>query len=200
MLNLSLIAAAENQPLEIDEVKAHLRITGTDEDDYLAGVILPSAVASVEDALSRPLVTQTWEWVWDGGFPAAGMLQFPLPPLIGVTHVKYKDTDGVEQTWAASNYNVEVRGMYGRLWLADGVTWPTVQDNVPGVAWVRFTCGYGTDGDDIPGPIRNLVLLMCGHLYQNREPTITGSTITEVPLAWLSLVMQNRALDFVHAP
>ena len=201
MLNLSLITPPAQEPLETEEVKDHLRITGTDEDPYISTIILPSARMSVEDALNRALINQTWEWVFDGGFPGSGMLHFPKAPLDSVTHVKYTDTSDVEQTWASSNYTVETRGEFGRLWLADGITWPEdVKLSTPGVAWIRFVAGYGDDGDDVPAGIRHLILLMCGHIYKHREITVTGTIITDIPQTWQYLVIQNMVRDYAHLP
>jgi uncharacterized phiE125 gp8 family phage protein len=201
MLNLSLITEPLQEPLTVEEVKDHLRITGIDEDAYLSTIILPSARMSVEVALNRALINQTWEWVFDGGFPAAGILRFPKSPLSSVTYIKYTDTSDAEQTWSSTNYNVDTRGQFGRLWLADGVVWPNdVKLNAPGAAWIRFVAGYGDDGDAVPAGIRNLVLLMCGHLYENREPTIAGTIVTKIPFTYQYLVTQYMARDYEHLP
>jgi len=201
VLNLSLITKPLQEPLTVQEVKDHLRITGTDEDAYLSTIILPSARMSVETALNRALISQTWEWVFDGGFPASGILRFPKGAFQSVTYIKYTDSDGAEQTWASTNYNTDTRGQFGRLWLADGITWPTgLQESTPGVAWIRWIAGYGDDGDDVPASIRHLILLMCGHIYQHRELTVTGMTITDIPNTWDAMVMADRVLDFEHAP
>jgi uncharacterized phiE125 gp8 family phage protein len=201
MLNLSLITPPEQEPLEVEEVKSHLRITGTDEDAFIASIILPSARESVEVALNRALISQTWEWVFDGGFPGSGTLHFPKGSLQSVTHVKYTNTADVETTWADSNYTVETRGEFGRLWLKDGITWPDdVKLSTPGVAWIRFVAGYGDDGDDVPAGIRHLILLMCGQIYEHREPTVTGTTVMDIPLTWRYLVTQHMIRDFAHLP
>lgn len=199
MLNLVLQTAPKQEPLKVQEVKDHLRITWDDEDPYLSSVILPAARNSVEIALNRALITQTWDWYWDGGFPATGMITLPKPPLQSITSVNYTDADGAAQTWASSNYNVSIKGQFGRLWLANGVTWPIdLQDNTPGVAYVRFVAGYGDDGDAVPEGIRHLILLMCGEMYRHREITLMGTTIMEIPMQYRALVMQHRALHPEH--
>lgn len=201
MLNLHLKTAAEVEPIELDDLKMHIGITGTDEDDYLSSSIIPSARASAENDLDLALITQTREWVWDGGFPKTGQLRFPVSPLQSVTAVKYIDTDGVTQTWADTNYHVETRGQFGRLWLADGISWPTdIQPSRPGVAWIEFVAGYGANPDDVPANIRNMTMMMAAHIYGHRDPTITGTIIQEVPEHLLKMVWQNRAYDFELSP
>ena len=202
MLNLSLLAGTEplQLPVKVEELKTHLRITHVDEDSYLQDIIIPSAVASVEADLRRALINQSWEWVFDNGFPGTGMLNFPKPPLVSVTHVKYLDTAGATQTFASSNYTVEIRGTFGRLWLNDGVTWPDTQIQTPGSAWVEFVAGYGADQDDVPGGIRGLIMLMAGHIYENRGPTVTGTIVTKIPFNLEYLAATHRAWDFARLP
>ena len=49
-INLNLKTAPEKEPLEVDTLRTHLRKDDTDEDTYLADIIIPSARASIEEA------------------------------------------------------------------------------------------------------------------------------------------------------
>jgi uncharacterized phiE125 gp8 family phage protein len=81
-----------------------------------------------EGATDRAFLTQTWDYTRDG-FPDDTVLELPKPPLQSVTHVKYLDTAGVEQTWPATHYVVEApaggRCARGRIVLMTNVVWPT---------------------------------------------------------------------------
>lgn len=202
-LNLSLVASTgepEQWPVKVEEMKAHLKITHVDEDDYIQDVIIPSAVASVEADLRRALITQSWEWVFDNGFPATGMIQFPKPPLQSVTSVMYLDTDGASQTFASSNYTVGIKGTFGRLWLNESITWPDTQIQTPESATITFVAGYGNDQDDVPGGIRSLIMLLGAHIYENRQPTVTGTIISKIPFNLEYLASTHRAWDFAALP
>lgn len=194
-LNLHLLTAPTVLPVEVEELATHLRDTGEDQKAYMQDIILPSAVASVEKALSRSIMTQTWQWVFDGGFPATGILRMPRPPLQSVSSVKYIDVDSTTQTWDSGNYHVETKGQYGRLWLADGISWPTdLLLSRPGVATIEYVAGYGDQQDKVPAGIRGLVLLMAAHLFNHREILLVGTSIVDIPHTWDALVMQHRAL------
>lgn len=36
----------------------------------------------------------------------------------------------------------------------------------------------------VPAPIKHAVLLMCGHLYSNREINVIGTIVTKIPLSF----------------
>ena len=198
-INLNLKAAPEAEPVIVDLMRKHLRMDATDEDDYLGSIIIPSARQSIEGALGQGLITQTWEWFWDGGWPATGVLVFPIGPVLSVTSVKYLDVDGVEQTWASSNYTVAIKSDRQRLWLNESVVWPDVDTQRPEVAWIDFQVGYGPDPDDVPAKIRHLVLLMGEHIYTHRGPVLTGTAVHEVPKTLDYLVEQCRTRDYAPA-
>lgn len=199
-VNLKRTVAPTVEPLKADLLRVHLRQDGSDEDAYLKDIIIPSARISIERATGLALVNQTWEWYWDGGFPAVGVLRFPLNPLSSVVAVKYLDTDGNTQTWATSNYTVATKGPVGRLWLNDGITWPDVQINTPEVAWIEFVAGHGALAADVPTDLVHLVMLMAEHIYTHRGPVITGTVVHEIPKTLDYMVDQARVLDFSPTP
>ncbi len=198
-INLHLTTAPKQEPVTVDQLRGHLRVDANDEDEYLNTIIIPSARRSVERALGQVFITQTWEWYWDGGWPGVGVLEFPIGPVLSVNSVKYLDVDGVETTWAASNYTVAIKGPIQRLWLNESVVWPTVQRQTPEVAWVDFQAGYGPDKDDVPAGVKHLVLLMAEHVYEHRGPVRTGTFVIKVPHTLDYLVDQCRTLDFAPA-
>ena len=54
--------------------------------------------------------------------------------------------------------------------------------------------GYGlAESGDVPDGILQGMLLMIGHLYENRQAVITGTIATELPMTTRSLWMPFRA-------
>jgi uncharacterized phiE125 gp8 family phage protein len=129
-----------------------------------------------EGATGRAYQAQTWKWVLDG-FPCAAFIELPKPPLQSVTHVKYRDTDGVQQTWDASNYVVDApagpRCARGRISLAHGVSWPATYGQAGDVE-IQFVCGYGDASSDVPSRLRSAMLLEIETLYAHRGSVIAG--------------------------
>jgi hypothetical protein len=72
---------------------------------------------------------------------AAQEIRIPYPPLIAVTQIQYVDTNGVTQTLASNQYQVDNTGMLGRVAPAYGVVWPLTLIGQYNAATVTFTAG-----------------------------------------------------------
>lgn len=158
------------------------------EDTLLAGLI-QAAREYVETYQNRALCTQTWELVLDA-WPA-GYIEIPLPPLQSITSIKYKDSEGKENTWAATNYIVDTDSYLGRV-LADGCSWPSDALYPAGAIRVKFVAGYGLAAA-VPATIKAAMLLLIGHWYEHREAT-DAVNLSEIPFAVKSLLDMNRVV------
>ena len=178
---LSLIAAPATEPISLDEAKAHLRVSVTD-DDALIEALIVAARERAEQETRRALITQTWDAI-GRSFP--GVIRLPKPPLESVTHVKYFDTANVEQTLSALTfYKVSAPAgadaAPGRISLRYGQVWPSVYAEED-VVTVRFVAGYG-DAEDVPRTIKQGMLLAIGNWYANRETAVVGTIVADLPM------------------
>lgn len=184
MTSLSLQTAPVNDILTLSEVKTHLRVDGSDEDTLISNLIAAatSYIDGPEGVLGRAMITQTWDWKLDD-FPVSEQqyLMFPLGDVQSITSITYLDTEGVEQTWDASNYSFDNGSTPERLYLNYGKSWPTTR-GVENAVTIRFVAGFGDDASDVPAAIRQAALLWIGTLYCNRE-TARGMRTYEVPFA-----------------
>ena len=177
----SLVTAPSTEPLTTAEAKAHLRVTGSDDDTPIDDIV-KAAREFIETEVHRALITQTWDLFLDG-FPGTDEILFPWPPLISVTTVKYTpDADSGTTTFASSKYIVDLASEPGRIVLERDEVWPTdILKSVNGVE-VRFTAGYG-DASAVPKRLKQLAYLLVGHWYNNREAMVVGTTTKEIELA-----------------
>lgn len=185
---LTLITKPELEPISVETAKAHLRTTHNADDVYIEQLI-KSVRMWTEGYLKRALITQTWDWKLDGGFPCTPF-KVPLPPLQSITHIKYIDTNGAEQTLSSSVYTVDTASQPGRIDLAYGQSWPSVRDQMNNVT-IRFVCGYGSVPDIDKDIIHGMKILL-SHWYEYREPVITGTIISDVPMSVESLLWPQR--------
>lgn len=138
-MSLQLITAPVELPLTLEQARVHLKVSATAEDGLILSW-LNAATDQAEVYLRRALITQTWELALDKF--AGREIELPKPPLQSVTSVKYIDRDGVEQTFASSNYYVDERSTPGRIVLDDAAFWPDT-DVRPNAVKVRYVAGYG---------------------------------------------------------
>ena len=159
----------------------------TAEDTLLTGFI-KAAREYAEKVQNRALISQTWELVLDD-WPSGSVIEVPLPPLSSVASIKYKDSAGTETTWAATNYIVDTDSFLGRIVLADGISWPSTTLYPAGGIRIQFVAGYTT----VPEVVRSAILLLVGHLYENREAG-TERALQEIPFGVKALLGLDRVM------
>lgn len=186
---LRVITPAAVEPVTLADAAAHLRIDAYGSPaEYPEATLIEAMISAareyVEHVSGLTLAAQTLE-LSARSFAALcryegdGVIELRTAPVLGIDSVAYVDADGVTQTMADTDYLLDDAATPPSLHLAYGVTgWPTTRDQ-PNAARIRFTAGYGAAGgsptvDVIPFTLRAAVLLMLGHLYDNREETVRG--------------------------
>lgn len=185
----TLITPPAAEPISLSEAKLHLREDGSGQDALITALIV-AARQWAEETSWRAMVTQTWDFSMDR-FPLSRELWVPKPPLQSVTHVKYIDDFGDEQTLASSKYLVDTATQPGRVRLDPDASWPVTGD-YPAAVTVRAVIGYG-NAAAVPDRIKQGMLLAIGHWYANRESVVVGSIATQVPMAARALVDLDSA-------
>jgi len=177
-MNLSLITAAESEPVSLVEAKLHLRVDHSDEDALINRLIV-AAREMAEDATWRALITSTWELRMDT-FPQMP-LRLPKAPLQSISSIKYVNEDGDESTVATTVYDVETQNEPGFIFFKPNQDWPSVTLYPYGGVRIQFVAGYA-DADAVPSKVKAAILLAVGHLYENREQVVVASGLAPVDL------------------
>lgn len=189
---LRQVTAPAVEPLSVEEIKAHLRVIGDDEND----VITPYALAArdmCELEARRAFITQTFA-LWLESWPCADRIELPRPPLQSVTSITYIDYAGVTRTMSSADYLVDTASEPGRIVLAFGASWPSATLR-PGLAiTITYVAGYGAAGAQVPERYKHAIRLLTGHYYENREQVVVqpGVTIGQLPDALRSLLHIDR--------
>lgn len=156
---LKQITPPQTEPVTLSEVKAHLRIDGSEEDELLSALIT-TAREMAEEYTRRAFITQTWELALDS---ASGKVYLPRPPVQTIDEIML---DG--EMVAIENY----------LFLGENVFCPKIPLYAanPGGLVIRYTSGYGDSAADVPLAIRQAILMLIAHLYEHR-----GDDAIEIP-------------------
>lgn len=185
MGTFSLVTPPASEPITTAEMKTHLRVTSSDEDDYI-DLLIAAARQAVEREQNRALVSQTWLYECPY-FPCEFEL---LPsPVSAITHIKYLDANNVLQTLSSSVYQTNFHGVVGRVRLAPNQTWPIVYSDVYNAVQVTFVAGYST----VPESTKHAIKLLASHLYWNREAT-AEKALAEMPLAFTHLLNLEKVM------
>ncbi|MEM1307260.1 MAG: head-tail connector protein [Pseudomonadota bacterium] len=169
-MSLKQTAAPGVEPVTLAEAKAFLRVDTNDEDTFVESLITTSRL-HIEAALGLALITQSWRLVVP---TRAAPVAIPLHPVAAVTAVHVRDGESVETEVSLSDVSVDL-----------DVRPACVQVPAVGVAAdktvVAFDAGFGPMAADVPAPIRQALLQLIAHWFENREPITFGTTGARIP-------------------
>jgi len=172
------------EPVTLAEARLHLRVTDTSEDALITSLITAARIYC-EHYTQRAIGSQTLELALDE-FPD-GSIELPMSPVTAITSVKYIDEAGTEQTISSANYTLDDYSHTHWVVPAVNYVWPMPICGA-NVVKVRYVAGAATT----PAPVLAAMKLIVGHLFENREQSIVGLTINELPMGVMSLLDTYR--------
>lgn len=181
-MGLTLLTPATDFPVTLDEAKAQLRVTHSDE-DTLIGNYIAAATRYVEQNLSASIAEQVWLLTLD---EFADNIELPRGPVITVDAFEYVDADGLTQEVDEDSYTLDLVSRSPWIVRNSGYSYPTTMSGINMVT-VTYTAGM----EEVPEDIRHAILLLVGAWYQNRE-SVSADTIKELPLAVDALLQNYR--------
>lgn len=164
--SLQVVTPAASYAVTVDELKTELSISDTAWDAKLL-LLIKEASEQLEAATGRALLVQTfcefYDWV-----PLAAWcpLRLHRAPLIAVSSIKYLDTNGAEQTWASSQYDVDIHREPARIALSFTGSLPTVREVIKSF-YVTYTAGYATAAA-VPAIAKEFIYVYTQARYERR--------------------------------
>ncbi|MDB5555190.1 MAG: hypothetical protein JWL86_5174 [Rhizobium sp.] len=161
-MTYALITPPVAEPLTLAEIKAHLRIDGTEEEGLLAGLITV-ARQHLERATGLALISQGWRLYLDC-WPVNGVLEIARGPVVAIEAVRAFDELGEESEVALVGHVLDGVRRPARLWLRESVG---ARQAINGIE-VDFTAGFGESGTDVPDTLKRAMLVHAAHCYEFR--------------------------------
>lgn len=161
------------EPVTLAEVKAHLRVDGSDEDDLLSALIV-GAREWAENYTGRAFVDRTLRVDIPDFYDD---ILLPFAPVSAIVSVQYWDTSSpsVQQTLSSDIYDLNRDTVYRK----HGESWECVYPR-PDAVSITFKAGYASNSspeditENIPQSVKQAMLLAIGDMYENREGKIIG--------------------------
>lgn len=185
MIYLDLKPAAA-EPLSLEEVRAHLRLSDTDEDSLLAGLIR-TARAHLERTTGLITISRPLRLIADQ-FPCRGVIRLTRGPVTAITAATVYDERGSAKTLDLSGIGFE-RGPPGRVVFAQV---PPPGRTVNGFE-LDFTAGFGASGAEVPEPLRQAMLMHVATMYAYRGAVTPEDQPAALPNGYRLLVAPFRA-------
>lgn len=190
---LKLITAPTVEPVTLAEAKLQCRVDLDDDDALIVGLIV-SAREWCEAHDWRAYLTQTYE-LWLPNWPIGTAIQLPRPPLASVTKVEYYDTADMKYTLGTSIWTTDTISIPGAVQLKYNQVWPSTVLREYNAICVTYVAGWDSPAD-MPQRIRQAILLLVGHWYENRENSTVGAVNRSIEFGVLSLLNIDRAMRF----
>lgn len=148
--------------LSIEEVKAHLRIDGDDEDVTIAGYIATASehLDGETGCLGRAIGQQLLEARFSAE-EAQTEISLRYPPIAEILSIAYVDAGGALRT-----VDVDTVELLGRTLVPAGAAfaWDDCAPRKEAIR-IRYRAGYAV----MPAAIRSAALMIVGALYRNRD-------------------------------
>ena len=153
------------EPFDLTEAKSVLEIDTADTSkDSMIQSNITTAREAAEAVTGRSLMTQTRVLYLDY-FPLGDTITLPNGPVQSVTHVKYYDTDEVEQTLSSSDYWTDLTKPVARIVIKN--YWPSIKCR-PNAVTITYVCGYA-NAVSVPHGIKSGMKVVVAHLFEHRE-------------------------------
>jgi uncharacterized phiE125 gp8 family phage protein len=187
---LTEIAPAPELPVSAEQFKAHLRLgQGFPDDgseDAPLQLYLANATAAVEAVTGKALVRRAFR-LQVAGWGRDGRLALPIGPVVAVNAVTFVGP-GAPVALPAGGWSLAPGTQRQVLSGTGGEALPAVPAGY--VAELDFSAGFGDTGAAVPGELRQAVLLLAAHYYEERAGG--PKAVPAMPAAVRSLLGAQR--------
>ncbi|MCP3680262.1 MAG: hypothetical protein GY782_08455 [Gammaproteobacteria bacterium] len=169
------ITAPSSEPVTLGEVKGHLRIDSTSEDELLKSYV-KSARHKAELYMKRQIMPATWQLLLDcfpGSTLAIDLLRPPLSTASTDIVITYKNSTYGTSTLTSTAYTIDFDSEPGRIYPSQNSsntnTWPSDLLITTHAVTIQYKSGY-LRRNVVPQPIKQWIMSEVGAMYEYREP------------------------------
>lgn len=208
---LSVVTPPADTPVPVSgngSVKNYARILGRDDENQDIEDLLKACVEWIEEETLHTAMETTYDlhlnrfptYVGTRVFPydfIRSCIKLPRFPVQSVTHIKYLDPDGVEQTLTEGvGFQLSNNLLPPRILPLSGEVWPFTQLFTVESVTIRFVAGYA-DQSAVPYVYRQTLKWLFVHLYENRN-MVVGQSTNEMPKTFRSAMRKLKKFGFVN--
>ena len=176
----------------MDEFAAHLRLAHGFNDDGAESAVLEiylrNATAVIERRTGQALIARAYTLqvaTWDRD----GHLSLPIGPVSAIDQIRFIGPNSMIDL-EPEDWFLKPGTTRQKLTGPNGMAlWPLPRGSV---AELSFTAGYGPSWDDVPDDLRQAVLVLGAHFYENRfgDVALDGA----LPYGVGQIVEQHRGM------
>jgi len=164
--------APATEPLDLATVKTYLRIDQSSDDSLLESLIV-SARTICELMTGLNLINRKYSLYIDRW--GDGELYLPSSPIQEVITVNiYKDDDSVS-VFDAKNYYVDNKNQKAPRIVLRNYSVTPIPTRVANGIEIQYVSGFGADATCVPELLKQAMLQVIAHLYENRGDSINNA-------------------------
>lgn len=175
------------EPVTLVDVKAHLRLDHSSEDELLAGLIR-AAREEVERTTGMALLDQQWRQLLDR-WPRDGCAVLAIHPVREILSVTAFGTEGEASLLDPADYQADLVSRPARIHFATPAQPLRAMNGIE----IDFTAGFGEAGTDVPDLLRRAIVTLVAHWYEFRTGFGPGDQPVSYPAGYERMVASYRA-------
>ncbi|MEP2943587.1 MAG: head-tail connector protein [Hyphomicrobiales bacterium] len=190
-MTLSMLAGPQLEPISVAEAKLFLRIDDEAENEVIAALIT-TARLHVERLTRRIVLNQTWRFYLDD-LPQNSLVKLGIGPVREVLQVVSFNREGNPSVVPAEDYIVDVSSVPARIKFRNNTRMlPTRSLN--GYE-IDFIAGFGPTTLQVPADLRQAILMLVVHWYENRSAVATDVDLISTPKGVNDLIQPYRVVN-----
>lgn len=178
------------EPVSLNDTKSFLRIDAAD-DDILVASLITAARIYIETTIGKILITEQWSYFKDC-WPQSGILHLPLSPLKSVDEIRLHQENETFEIISTEDYATDLVSNQPRIKFLKQTNHQTKTSAFNQIE-VRFTAGFGDTEEAVPNDLRQALLMLVSHWYEQREPIGLGGTFNEIPTTVSALIANYKS-------
>ena len=199
-MTVTVKTAPPVEPVTLAEARSHLRLVASGSpashpDDTYVERLIAAARNNAEGYMGRTIIETEYEWKFNQ-FPSLdASLVFPRDTVLSVQSIAYIDDNGDSQSF--TDYSTSFADYKSIIVPSYGNEWPVVRGHLNDIT-ITFKAGYAADSSptdyraNVPEAIKQAILLLVGHFYENREQVMTDVRPEQLPMGFQWLLHPYR--------
>ncbi len=173
-----LLAGPSLEPVTLEETKQFLRQDNDAEDGFIT-TLITAARLHIEGTTGRALISQSWRVVRDD-WPADGVIELPVSPLIALSSITAYDDQGNPSTLPLAQFQPETKTSPARIFLPSALEGSPVLRRHNGIE-IDYVAGFGSQPADVPRDLKQALLALVGYWFEHRDAVVIAGSGTIVP-------------------
>lgn len=190
-MTLTRLSGPVLEPISLAEAKSHLRIDTSDEDSIILALI-SAARLHVERVTRKITIHQNWRLYVDD-LPTTKTVLLPISPISQISAVTFYDAQGNPSVLDAASYIVDLTSYPARLKFNGSVPFTSLRE-FNGIE-IDLVAGYGATTIDVPSDLKQAILLLVAHWFENRSAVTDVASYAPIPSGVQELLQPFRTVS-----